>query len=69
MVNVFWMVLGSGQPTFHHATLESAKREAERLARLHPGSTFTVLQSVCQVVKSDVSWETHQIDDGTDIPF
>ena len=69
MVKVFWMVLGSGEPSFHHSSSESAKREAERLARLHPGSTFTVLQSVCQVVKSDVSWQTHHLDDGTEVPF
>jgi hypothetical protein len=63
----FWMVLGAGTPNCQHLTLDSAKKEAERLARLNPGQAFTVLQSIATVVKSDVKWEVHD-DDGV-IPF
>lgn len=33
-------------PRFAHETRESAEREAERLARLHPGQKFHLMQSV-----------------------
>lgn len=53
---MFWMVKGRGPTTYQHDTLDSAKREAERLARMNPGETFTVLQAVGAVVKQDVQW-------------
>jgi hypothetical protein len=56
---MFWMVLGVGTPTYKHTTLESAKTEAERLARACPGDEFTVLQSIATVKKSDISWDIH----------
>lgn len=65
----FWMVLGTGQPTFRHPSFDSAKAEAERLARAVPGSEFVVLESVGSVVKSDVSWFHHDPDSENDIPF
>lgn len=34
-------------PTHRHSSEASATSEAERLARLHPGETFVVLESVC----------------------
>lgn len=67
----FWMVLGSGTPTFKHTTLQSARSEAERLARQCPGTKFYILkaQSVC-VVK-DVHWSplTFRNADGSTVPF
>lgn len=33
-------------PRFHHATLESAQAEADRLARLMPGAKFIVMAGV-----------------------
>jgi len=52
---MFWMVLGVGVRTFRHATEEEARKEAERLACVHRGSTFIVLQAVAGVT-SDVEW-------------
>lgn len=44
----FWMVYGVGQrgPTFRHYTERGARVEAERLARLSPGTTFVVLEAI-----------------------
>lgn len=36
-------------PQFHHTTRESAVREAERLAKLHPGQKFHVMASCFKV--------------------
>lgn len=52
----FWMVLGDGVPAFRHVTLESAKAEAERLARLKDGHVFVVLEAIEAVRKSDIQW-------------
>lgn len=67
----FWMVLGNGVPTYRHTTLMSARTEAERLARLHPGSSFTILKSVATVVRSDVKWTPHTWTgtNGNEVPF
>ncbi len=53
----FWMVWGihSGPPTFQHQSEESARNEAERLARLNPGKQFVVLESVAAYTKTDVA--------------
>lgn len=47
--SAFWLVwnVNGAAPTYRHATGDSAVKEAERLARLNPGETFAVLQSVC----------------------
>lgn len=63
----FWMVLGAGTPTYRHPTIESAKTEAERLARLEPGMPFTVLEAVATVVKDDIHWDDHHPD--SEVPF
>lgn len=45
----FWMVWNDSPfgrtPTFKHLTLEAAKQEAERLAKLNPGTRFWVLRA------------------------
>ena len=68
----FWMVLGRGQPSYRHATKQAACIEAERLANLHPGEEFTVLESMATVVKTDIRWfvleDVDQPDD-SDVPF
>lgn len=65
----FWMVWNHDgrAPTYRHASLDSAVREAERLAREHAGETFVVLEAV----------EARRVDDmlrlkltnDADIPF
>ena len=44
----FWMVwCPTGHaPTYKHPSFEMAKAEADRLARMHPGSAFWVLESL-----------------------
>ena len=44
----FWFVWNpmGNMPRFRHDTEDSAHREAQRLAREHPGRVFVVLQSV-----------------------
>jgi len=68
----FWMVLGCGTPTMRHPSKQSAKHEAERLARISPGDEFVVLESLATVVKSDIVWELNDNDGSVpahDIPF
>ena len=58
-------------PHFEHATARNARLEAERLARTVPGEKFLVLQSVCEVVKNDVTWVDHAVpkEEQCQIPF
>ncbi len=62
----FWMIWNEGNrgPAVQHYEETSARREAERLARLNKGQKFHVLQSVdcCRV--NDIQWENEN-----DIPF
>lgn len=53
----FWMVLGEagGPPRYRHDTEESARTEAERLARTH-GGTFHVLECKASCTHNDVDW-------------
>lgn len=47
------IVVGAGGPSRHpriHATRDSATKEAERLAKLHPGKEFAVYERVSAVV-------------------
>ncbi len=48
MENKCWFVWKHGGCAFngHHATLESAVKEASRLARLYPDNRFIILESV-----------------------
>lgn len=52
----FWMVYGDGQraPTYKHDSEASAEVEARRLARLLPGTSFYVLETVARAIKPDV---------------
>lgn len=61
----FWMVLGQGTPVVKHPTEGLARTEAARLARNHPGESFTVLESLATVVVDNLQWSEH--DNG--IPF
>lgn len=72
MTQRFYMCLaenGSKPPTFRHNDIESASKEAERLARVHGGKVH-VLASVATVEKTDVRWARHEPPtDDDDIPF
>ncbi|NIJ18457.1 hypothetical protein FHS95_000126 [Sphingomonas naasensis] len=49
----FWLVWcpsGDHAPRFKHGSVSSAEREAERLADLHPGREFYVVQPTYHVV-------------------
>ena len=70
MSRKFWMVLGLGTPTYRHETKDSARVEAERLARINPGQEFVVLESLATVVKSDLHWAAHgEGDEQESVPF
>jgi hypothetical protein len=66
----FWFVWNEGgdAPRHKHPSFGSASDEAERLAKLHRGQTFVVLQSVVAMLVSDVQRiDLRPADD--DIPF
>ncbi len=69
MQKTFWLVWsGGGSPTYRHDDEGRAIAEASRLARLNPGTSFAVLESIAVVKKSDVTIE--RCDPmGDDIPF
>ena len=54
----FWLVWNhnGGVPTVQHETAQSAKTEAERLARNNPGQQFHVLEWTGTAIKRDVDW-------------
>ena len=69
-IEPFWMVLGSGEPTYKHTTEAAAREEAARLANLNPGQSFTVLRAVATCTKQTVTWSLHRIAaNGDEIPF
>jgi hypothetical protein len=49
---------GHGGPTAIHKTVESAQKEAERLAEQHPESSFDILKCVAQTraTKAKTFW-------------
>lgn len=70
----FWMLYAEGghAPTFRHGSKESAKEEAERLAKLKPGTRVHVLEAVASCVKEEVQWSETRGDPEEvydDIPF
>jgi hypothetical protein len=73
----FWMVLGAETPTFRHVEIDTAIKEAERLANANPGKEFIVLESVAACRRQTVAWAKHVVDpnypemerDGDGVPF
>lgn len=65
----FWMVWNpeGRAPTYRHETGESARDEAKRLARIHPGQTFVVLCAMRGYVLAKPEPEEIMFDDG--LPF
>lgn len=55
-MNSFWLVwnYNGGAPLVQHASYESARAEAERLARANKGLTFVVMQSATACVVDDL---------------
>lgn len=50
----FWMVKGAGPASAIHHSRGAAEAEAQRLARLHPGNEFFVMEAVAVHRKVDV---------------
>lgn len=70
MQEKFWLIWNErhGPPTVKQLDRHGAKAEAERLAKLHRGETFHVLELLGSVTVSDVHWDVaDRNDDG--IPF
>ncbi len=74
----FWMVLGidQGVPRYRHFTMKSASEEANRLAGVHPGVMFVVLEVVDayqaeqpKINKFDIAPPPSGRDCDDDIPF
>ena len=67
----FWMVLGSGTPTYRHPSKATAVAEAERLASMNPGQEFAVLESLAVCKKTQILWEATSVDssESDDVPF
>ena len=63
---MFWMVWNEGNraPTVKHPSVNAARAEAERLARLFPGQKFFLLTAFDCCQKRDVLWESE-----TELPF
>lgn len=61
MKEKFWMVWNENgnQPRYKHTFRPHAEEEAARLAREHKGQTFIVLESICEVVSSDLIVTRH----------
>lgn len=51
---IIWSPTGRTPPSVQHPTIKEANTEAQRLARLNPGSKFYVLTAETLVVKRDV---------------
>lgn len=68
MAHRFYMVSGVGPSRVRHDSLDSAEREAVRLARENPGIEFFVMASIRAFVKDDVR-QVEILDRDADIPF
>lgn len=65
----FWLVWNPNghSPAYKHPSPERATAEAERLARVNPGQTFVVLESVCGRRVDDML--RIEMRPGSDVPF
>lgn len=65
----FWLVKGDGPAQVQHFSQDSAEQEAQRLACLHPGKRFFVLEAVAM----HRTLQTERVDlrdsDGAERPF
>lgn len=51
-----WCPEGPRQPSVFHSSFESARNEASRMARIHPGKPFHVCKISGTAIKRDVDW-------------
>lgn len=70
----FWIVYnpnGPHTPRHWHTSMPEALEESKRLARLHPGSQFYVMEAVAGAEKPDVSVHVFRKRDKPDweLPF
>ncbi|MCV9910201.1 hypothetical protein OIV19_21640 [Brucella sp. HL-2] len=67
----FWMVYGASRaaPTFQHTIKKAAEGEAKRLAALHPGERFYVLQAVAGFQADQPKVRPIKLVATDDIPF
>lgn len=67
----FWMVWNEqgSAPSYKHDTEESAKDEAERLARANPRHRFVVLRAIGAVIKTELTWWRFDSAADDDLPF
>lgn len=66
----FWLVWceDGGEPRVKHDSRSLADREAERLAKAHPGKSFCVLPCLSRFTERRVTAEYFDLDDDR-IPF
>ncbi len=69
MIERFWLVWNENKdrcdfPTIKHPSLISARIEAERLAEIHKGQSFSILELKASVKTINVQWDSPD-----DIPF
>lgn len=64
-----WSPTGHRPPTVKHTTQQGAELEATRLANEHPNSSFFVLATVCEMVKTTVHRINRLPDDLDNLPF
>lgn len=61
----FWLIWNPSQighaPTYRHTTYESAKKEAERLARMSRGHDFYILEALDVVAVAEPPIEVRQL--------
>ncbi|WCR17548.1 hypothetical protein [Paracoccus alcaliphilus] len=65
----FWMVKGAGPASCTHQSRRAAEMEADRLARLHPGHMFFVMEAVAMHRRVDVERVAFREDQREEIPF
>lgn len=68
---MFWLVWNpqGHEPQARHDSEQSAEREAERLAKKHPGQRFIVLRPVREVVVDNVQRFEYEPEDHDELPF
>lgn len=70
MTEKYWLVWREDSvPAFRHHQIDGAVDEAKRLARLHPGTQFHVLEYVGTAERVDVLFTPSETERDPRIPF